>query len=100
MGLAGGMNLKFYTSVTKGLNKKIRKFRGLVPTFLKVIGEKLAAGGGGEGEAFGPAILNRVKTGITFSNLLLFIKIRVCKFAKVILNPCCEGLFEDHFVSK
>ena len=41
------MNLKFYTSVTKGLNKKIRKFRGLVPTFLKVTGEKLAAGGGG-----------------------------------------------------
>ena len=60
------MNLKFYTSVTKGLNKKIRKFRGLVPTFLKVTGEKLAAGGGGEGEAFGPAILKRVKTGITF----------------------------------
>ena len=94
------MNLKFYTSVTKRLNKKIRKFRGQVPTFLKITGEKLAAEWGWGGEAFGPAILNRVKTGITFSNLLLFIKIRVCKFAKVILNPCCEGLFEDHFVSK
>ena len=35
------MNLKFYASVTKGLNIKVRKFRGLVPTFLEVTGEKL-----------------------------------------------------------
>ena len=35
------MNLKFYASVTKGLNIKVRKFRRLVPTFLEVTGEKL-----------------------------------------------------------
>ena len=27
--------------MTKGLNIKVRKFRGLVPTFLEVTGEKL-----------------------------------------------------------
>ena len=40
-GLAQGMNLKFYASVTKGLNIKVRQFRGLVPTFLEVTGVKL-----------------------------------------------------------
>ena len=38
------MNLKFYRSVTKGLNIKVTKFRGLVPTFLEVTGEKLVGG--------------------------------------------------------
>ena len=39
------MNLKFYRSVTKGWNIKVTKFRGLVPTFLEVTGEKLVGGG-------------------------------------------------------
>ena len=38
------MNLKFYTSVTKGLKVKARKFLGLVPTFVEVTREKLVAG--------------------------------------------------------
>ena len=55
LGLTRGMNLQFYTNVTKGLNKKFRNFRGLVPTFLEVTGEKLVGG------AFCPSsILNRV----------------------------------------
>ena len=44
LGLALGMNLKFYTSVAKGLKLKVRKFWGLVPTFVEVAGEKLVGG--------------------------------------------------------
>ena len=47
-GLALGTNLKFYTSVAKGLKLKVRKFLGLIPTFAEVIGEKLV------GELFWP----------------------------------------------
>ena len=55
MGLALGTNLKFYTSVAKGLDLKVRKFCGLIPTFLEVTEEKLVAGGG-----LFDIILNRV----------------------------------------
>ena len=48
--LALGMNLKFYTSVGKGLKVKIRQFYGLVPTVVEVTGEKLVGWGG----LFGP----------------------------------------------
>ena len=52
MGLARGMNLKFYTSVRKGLkvrkSEKVRqkseKVSGVVPTILEVTGEKLVLG--------------------------------------------------------
>ena len=43
------MDLKFYTSVIKELKIKVRKFLGLISTFVKVTGEKLVwEGGGGE----------------------------------------------------
>ena len=42
--LALGLNLKFYTSVTKGLKLKVRRFGGLIPTFVEVTGEKLVGG--------------------------------------------------------
>ena len=35
------MTLRFYTSVVKELKVKVRKFLGLIPTFLEVTGEKL-----------------------------------------------------------
>ena len=44
MGLALGMNLKFYTSVPKGLKLKVRKFCGLTPTFVEGTGKKLVRG--------------------------------------------------------
>ena len=44
LGLALGVNLKFYTSVAKGLKLKIGKFWGLVPSFVEVTGEKLVEG--------------------------------------------------------
>ena len=56
LGLALGTNLKFYTSVAKGLKLKVRKFLGLIPTFPEVTEEKLVGG------AFlPPPILNSVK---------------------------------------
>ena len=55
-GLTLGTNLKFYTSLSKGLKLKFRKFLGLILTFVEVIEEKLVRG------AFCPfPILNRVK---------------------------------------
>ena len=42
--LALDMNLKFYTSVTKGFKLKVRKFWELVTTFLEVTREKLVRG--------------------------------------------------------
>ena len=40
-GLALDKNLKFYTSVEKGVELKFRKIWGLVPTFVEVTREKL-----------------------------------------------------------
>ena len=45
--LALGTDLNFYTSVVKRLELKVRKFWGLIPTFVEVTGEKLVVGGGG-----------------------------------------------------
>ena len=38
------MALKFYSSLAKGLKLKVRKFLGLVPTFIQVTVEKLVGG--------------------------------------------------------
>ena len=38
------MALKFYTSVAKESKLKVRKFFGLIPTFVEVTGEKLVGG--------------------------------------------------------
>ena len=46
LGLALGTNWEFYTSVAKGLKLKVRKFLGLIPTFVEITGEKLVGGGG------------------------------------------------------
>ena len=44
LGLALGTNLKFYTSLSKGLKLKVRKFGGLTPLLVEVTGEKLVGG--------------------------------------------------------
>ena len=41
LGLAGGMALKFYTSIAKGLKLKVRKLWGLSLMFVEVTGENL-----------------------------------------------------------
>ena len=55
LGLALGTNFTFYISLSKGLKLKVRKFWGLIPTFVEVTGEKLAGG-----PFCPPPILNRV----------------------------------------
>ena len=40
LGLALGKNLKFYISVAKEIKLKVRKFLGLIYTFVKVTGKK------------------------------------------------------------
>ena len=57
LGLALGTNLNFYSSVTKVLKLKVRKFWELIPTFVEIAGEKLV----GEGCFLPPPILNRLK---------------------------------------
>ena len=44
LGLATGANLKFYTGLSKGLTLKVRKFWGLILTFVDVTGGKLVGG--------------------------------------------------------
>ena len=58
LGLVLGTNLKFYTSVGKGLELKVRNFGGLVPMSVEVTGKKLV---GGFFVFPLPPILNRVK---------------------------------------
>ena len=71
MGLALGMNLTFYTSVAKGLRLKVRRFLGLVPTFVEVTEEKLVQ------RAFlPPTILNSVKANLLLLKFEMQIKNR------------------------
>ena len=56
MGLGLVMVLNFHTNVAKGLKLKVRKFLGLILTFVEVTGEKLV-----EGAFLPPPILNRVE---------------------------------------
>ena len=44
LGLAVGTNLTFYTSVAKGLKLKVRKFWGVIPTFVEVTRKRLVGG--------------------------------------------------------
>ena len=46
LGLALGAHLKFYMSVAMGLTLNVRKFWGLIPTFVEGTEEKLLGGGG------------------------------------------------------
>ena len=71
LGLALGLNLKFYTSVAKGLKLKVRKFLGLIPTFVEVTGEKLV------GWEFLPSILTRINNfayGIVLTTFIVYLQ--------------------------
>ena len=49
------MALKVYTSEAKGLKVKVKKFGGLIPTFLEVIGENQV---GGKGAFYSPPLFS------------------------------------------
>ena len=61
-----GKNLKFYSSVAKGLKLKVRKFWGLIPTFFRSSRGKIDRGNLFAPPPHLPPILNRVK----FSNVM------------------------------
>ena len=94
MGLALGTNLKFYTSVLKGLKLNVRKFRGLNRTFVEVTGEKLV------GRAFCPPfplILNRVKYKILNMLTLKKMNKQICSnWIRVNTHDDSNLLFEHH----
>ena len=77
MGLTLGMNLKFYTSVAKGLKLKVRKFWGLIATFVEVTEEKLSGRGGG---LFGAPILQHSNKTVN----IFILKTNIFYFAKYI----------------
>ena len=52
LGLALGVNLKFYISVAKRLKLKVSMFWGLIPMFAEVTEEKLVGAGEGGGGLF------------------------------------------------
>ena len=63
---APGMVLEFYTSVSKGLILKARRFLGLILVFAEIKGEKLVGG-----DFLLPPMLNKVKD-IELHNLIQF----------------------------
>ena len=74
--MALGLNLNFYTSVAKGLKLKVRKFLGLILTFVEVPGEKLVD----------PPNLNRVKTPIAVDNGVVFKNVKIAVPLKYLSN--------------
>ena len=70
LGLALGTNLKFCSNMGKALKLKVRKFCGLIPTFVEVTGKNLVGAGG----LFAPTplILNRVNYFFSEFDVLLF----------------------------
>ena len=72
-------NLKFYTSVGKGLKLKVTKFSELIHTFVEVTGEKLVGGGG---EGFLPLFWIELKQDKFRSEALRHIE-KSCKVFKI-----------------
>ena len=72
------MALKFYSSVVKVLQLKVRKILGLVPTFVELTGEKT------DWRTFLPSILNRVKGAL-----------RTWKVSKNYFDRFCEPKFSS-----
>ena len=72
LGLVLGTNVKFYISVAKGLKLKVKKFLGLILTFVEVIEEKLIKGEEGLCPPSPPPILNRVEVTRNTFTLLYF----------------------------
>ena len=89
-GLALGTNLKFYTSVAKGLKLKVRMFWGQISTFLEVTGGKLAVG------AFlapsPPTWIGLIKLSVKKS-----IKCSIQKQCKSFLRLCTKTLVSNWF---
>ena len=84
--IALGMAFKFYTSVAKELKLKVKKFWGIIRTFVEVTWEKLVQGF--------PPILNRVKVKQVQEarvNKFLFQNVqnnKILEISKIFKNNC------------
>ena len=95
LGLALGANLKLYTSLSKGLKLKVRKFWVLTPTFVEATREKLVGGGG-----FLSPILSRVNDMLSKSSDATFhvkhiqeLGIESCKYFYGLSAPVMKTAF-------
>ena len=77
LGLALAMALKFYTSVAKGLKLKVRKFWGLISTFVEVCRWKTGRG------AFYPPSWIWLMLWMNASSVFLFPSFRYCFYYKI-----------------
>ena len=89
-GLTLHTNLKFYTSLSKGLKLKVRKFWGLTPTFVEVTGEKLV---GGTFLPPPPPILNRVNVWECYNSNAAVIKEWYNSKIRLSINFMKDNLF-------
>ena len=89
LGLALGTNLKFYTSLSKRLKLKVRKFWGLIPTFVEITGEKLVGGAG----LFAPPpswIGLRSLSGVSLISVEFFFPFTLMQSLGFFLQLCCS----------
>ena len=75
LGLELVMTLKFYINVAQGLKVKVRKFWGLIPTFVEVTGKKLVGG------LFGLLLSWIGLKDFNFSEKTLRLDLKSCSFA-------------------
>ena len=86
----------FYSSVTKGLKLKVRKFLGLTPTFGEVAGRKLIEEGGFLLEVFCKKGVPKNFAKFSVKHLcrsLTFSKVAGCRHANVIKRGSEEDVF-------
>ena len=93
LGLGLGTNLIFYTSVVKVLKPNVRKFCGLIPTFVEVTGEKLVGG-----PFWSLPLLSRVngRSVIHLWTLAHFTSASFSKFHSVTILCLCCTIFMLH----
>ena len=91
LGLALGISLNFYTSVTKGLKLKARMFLGLISTLIEVTRETLV------GDLFDLLpILKRVKKVVTSYNSNFFLPFSTIDMSINLFYLICNLLHNFH----
>ena len=90
LGLVLCANLKFYTTVEKGLKLKVRKFWGLTPTFVEVTREKLVGGP----FCLPPSRIGLIRISIIMlKHSLYLVYVRPCLDVDLFMKYLCDLLF-------
>ena len=92
MGLTLSTNLKFYTSVPKGLKLKVRKSWELIPTFVEVTGEKLV----GEPSPPPPSYIGLTKNSLWL--LPFYMVVATFSFKKRCAEQCAMQLYQTSLI--